>query len=252
MLFMVMTSLLLYAGLLCALIGLIGSFRNRRRWLRVLLIGVALVFLAFLLPVREYRADGERGRIDEFVPVYQFGERHSRRMQVSCERAYAALKQVTASEISLFRLLTWLRRLGRKGPESILNAPDSLPLLDVATRSGFFWLADEPGREGVLGTVVVAPPGGKHPSNPAEFGAVTAPGYAVAAMSFRFMPQTTGTGGGCVVTTETRVRANDPKSRRVFARYWRVIYPGSALIRVMWLRAIQRRAERTRTAAVTG
>jgi hypothetical protein len=243
MLSIVMPSFLLYAGLLAALIGLIGSFRNRRRWLRVLLIGVVLVILAFLLPVRERRAGAESGRISEFVPVYQFGERHTRRMQVSCERAYAALKQVTASEISLFRLLTWLRRFGRKGPESILNAPDSLPLLEVATRSGFLWLADEPGREGVLGTVVVAPPGGKHPSNPAEFGALTAPGYAVAALNFRFTPQEAGAGGGCTVTTETRVRANDARSRRVFARYWRVIYPGSALIRVMWLRAIQRRAE---------
>jgi hypothetical protein len=27
-------------------------------------------------------------------------------------------------------------------------------------------------------------------------------------------------------------------------RYWRVIHPGSALIRIAWLRAIRRRAER--------
>jgi len=31
--------------------------------------------------------------------------------------------------------------------------------------------------------------------------------------------------------------------RMRFAAYWRVIYPGSALIRVMWLRAIKQRAE---------
>ncbi len=31
-----------------------------------------------------------------------------------------------------------------------------------------------------------------------------------------------------------------------FAIYWRVIYPGSALIRRMWLDAIRRRAERGR------
>ena len=45
-----------------------------------------------------------------------------------------------------------------------------------------------------------------------------------------------------IVSTETRVHANDARSRRLFARYWRVIYPGSALIRRMWLRAIERRA----------
>jgi len=47
----------------------------------------------------------------------------------------------------------------------------------------------------------------------------------------------------CRVTTETRVYATDPASVRKFARYWRVIYPGSALIRRMWLGAIKRRAE---------
>src|SRR5207247_2023507 len=134
--------------------------------------------------------------------------------------------------------LTWLRRFGRKGPESILNAPGKLPLLDVATQSGFLWLADEPGREGVLGTVVMAPPGGKYPSDAQQFKALAAPGYAVAAMNFRFVPEATSAGDGCRVTTETRVYATDPPSRRAFSRYWRIIYPGSAIIRVMWLRAI--------------
>ena len=45
-----------------------------------------------------------------------------------------------------------------------------------------------------------------------------------------------------LVTTETRVFANSGPARRRFAAYWRVIYPGSGLIRRMWLRAIQRRA----------
>ena len=238
-----MPSLLLYAGLLVCLVGLIGVFRSRRRWLRLLGLGLPLVILAFLLPVREYHAGSEGSRLDEFFPLYQFGERHTLWMRASCPRAYQSLKQVTASEITGFRLLTWLRRFGRKGPESILNAPGKLPLLDVATRSGFLWLADEPGREGVLGTVVMAPSGGKRPADAAALKALTAPGYAVAAMNFRFTPDVTSAGDGCRVVTETRVRATDPPSRRAFSRYWRVIYPGSAIIRVMWLRAIKRRVE---------
>jgi len=50
--------------------------------------------------------------------------------------------------------------------------------------------------------------------------------------------------GFSLLSTETRVYANDAASRRRFAVYWRLIYPGSALIRRMWLRAIARRAER--------
>jgi len=44
-----------------------------------------------------------------------------------------------------------------------------------------------------------------------------------------------------VAPPERRVCANDASSRRKFALYWRVIDPGSAIIRRMWLRAIERR-----------
>lgn len=49
--------------------------------------------------------------------------------------------------------------------------------------------------------------------------------------------------GVCQVTTETRVHATDDDVRRRFKVYWRLIYPGSALIRQTWLRAIKVRAE---------
>jgi hypothetical protein len=38
------------------------------------------------------------------------------------------------------------------------------------------------------------------------------------------------------------VFANSSGARRRFAVYWRLIYPGSAIIRRMWLGAIERRA----------
>jgi len=50
-------------------------------------------------------------------------------------------------------------------------------------------------------------------------------------------------GGVSQLVTETRVATTDRAAERAFARYWRVIYPGSALIRRMWLRAIKTRAE---------
>jgi hypothetical protein len=42
---------------------------------------------------------------------------------------------------------------------------------------------------------------------------------------------------------ETRVHTTDAAAERRFAVYWRLIYPGSAFIRRMWLEAIRRRAE---------
>jgi hypothetical protein len=108
-------------------------------------------------------------------------------------------------------------------------------------------LAEERDREIVLGTLVAAPPGWrpnkeKKPA-PEDFKALHAPGFALAAMNFRV--EDAGK-GETLLTTETRVYATDASVRRKFAAYWRTIYPGSALIRVMWLRAIRHRAENMR------
>ena len=179
-------------------------------------------------------------RLDEFAPTWQFAERHWIAVRATPEGAYRAIRTVTAGEIRFFRALTWLRRLGRTGPANILNPPVHLPILDVALRSGFLLLADEPNREVVVGMVVIAPHAARRPANAAEFRTLDAPGHAKATLSFSIEP---GEPAGCVVATETRVYTTDRATRRRFGMYWRVIYPGSALIRRMWLRAIKRRAE---------
>jgi len=178
-------------------------------------------------------------RLDEFVPIWQFGEHHSIKIAASPERVFDAVKGIRASEITFFRTLTWIRRGGRKLPESILNAGDTTPLLDVATKSGFIYLANDAPRELVVGTIVIAPHGARRPLTPQTFTAPLPPGYALAAMNFLVKPEGPN---ASIVSTETRVFANSPQSRKRFARYWRLIYPGSALIRRMWLRAIRKRA----------
>ena len=179
-------------------------------------------------------------RLEEFVPVYQFHEVHRIRIRAPRTRIHRSIKEVTAGEIALFRALTWIRRFGRAGPESILNAPSHEPLLDVATRTGFLLLAEDPERELVVGIVVIAPGGVKKPATPEQFKELVAPGVAKAAMNFRI--EDAGD-GAWLVSTETRVHATDTSARRAFARYWTVIRPGSGFIRRMWLRAIKRRAE---------
>jgi len=92
---------------------------------------------------RESRIERVESRLDELIPVWQFGEFHAMEIAVSPARAYEAMKAVTAGEIFLFNTLTWIRRGGRRSPESILNAGSKDPLIDVATRSGFVRLADD-------------------------------------------------------------------------------------------------------------
>jgi hypothetical protein len=186
--------------------------------------------------------DTPNTQLNQFVPVYQVHEIHSIRIAAPKEKAYAAIKSVTADEIFLFRTLTWIRRLGRPGPESILNAPGHEPILDVAARTSFLLLAEVPNHEIVVGTAVVVPHGWRPSQRPTPegFKAVHEPGFALAAMNF--LVEDAGP-DACTVTTETRIYATDSSARRRFAAYWRVIYPGSSLLRRTWLRAIARRAE---------
>ena len=179
-------------------------------------------------------------RLDEFASVYQFSEVHRIRIRASASRIYRSIKEVTAPEITLFRALTFIRRLGKPGPDSILHPPNDEPLLEVATRTGFMPLADEPEHELVVGTVVIAPRDLKRPATPEQFKELAAAGVAKAVMNFRMEPDGEGT---WVVSTETRVHATDASARRRFAGYWALIRPGSGFIRRMWLRAIKRRAE---------
>ncbi|HEY6253444.1 MAG TPA: hypothetical protein VI685_26095 [Candidatus Angelobacter sp.] len=240
-----------YLGLISAFIGALSLIKplsflgipTRQRGLIFVGIGIVVTVIGCLLPARETRIDPIRTQLDQFVPVYQFSEVHSIRITADKEHVYRAIKSVTPDEILFLRTLVWIRRFGRPGPESILNPPKDMPMLDVATRTSFIMLADIPNQEIVVGTLVGAPPGWKPKGptrhTPADFKALHEPGFALAAMNFRIEEDGPG---ACIVNTETRVYATDASARRRFAAYWRVIYPGSALIRRMWLRAIRLRA----------
>lgn len=233
-------SAVVYAGLLVAFAGALRLLRpNRRRALPILGVGVAVTAIGLLLPAPESRVTTPQSQLDAVMPVWQFHERHTIHIDAPPARVFAAIEDVRADEIALFHTLTAIRRGGRHLPENILNAGNRRPLLDVATRSGFVRLAYEPPRELVIGAVVVRPPGApRGVPTPGTFRDPLPPGYALATMNFAVHPD----GPGSLVTTETRVFANSPGARRRFAAYWRTIYPGSALIRRMWLRAIEKRA----------
>ena len=241
---------LVYAGLIVAFVAGVSvvkpirflGIRTRWRALKIVGLGVAASILGMALPAPETRTPTIQTRLDEFAPVYQFHEMHIVRVHASTAQCYAAIREVGPEEIALFHALTWMRRFGQRGPESIINAPSRRPLLDTAIRTGFLLLAEDPGREVVVGAVMGKPvPEWARPmQSPEQFKRLQAPRQAKITMNFRVEPA--GTGESQIVT-ETRVYATSPGARRAFAMYWRVIYPGSALIRRMWLRAIQRRAE---------
>jgi hypothetical protein len=236
----------IYTGLLATLVGLGLTIRpiawlyvsTRGRALTILCGGILFMAIGAVAPTFESRVPVARDRLDEFVSAWHFHEVHSLRVAAPPDRVFEAIKQVRADEISLFRTLTWIRRGGRSAPPSILNAGREEPLINVAVNGGFVRLAESAPRELVLGTVVVAPPGPR-PAVTGDLFRRPPDGFALASMNFKVTPDGPT---GSVVSTETRVFATSAAARRRFAVYWRLIYPGSALIRRMWLRAIARRA----------
>jgi hypothetical protein len=243
-------SFALYAWVLVAAAGAVSLVRPlralgiRNRWLAwpVLAIGVAGASYVLDRPALADYATSRGRHLDAFMPTYQFSEVFEIPVHAPRDRIYRAILSVSADEIPLYRTLAWIRRGAAEGPESVLNPPDGVPLVTVATRTSFVTLAEDAGRELVIGTVVIAPPGVRLAlgSDPASFMALDQAGFAKAAIAFLVTPQSDG---WAMLRTDTRVWATDPVSRDRFARYWRVIAPGSAITRLMWLRAIKVRAE---------
>jgi hypothetical protein len=216
--------------------------RTRRLALMVSGFGLLLSLGILLLPYRNQEAVNRVTKLDDWMPQWQVGERHVLKVAAPPAKVFAAIHEVRADEILLFRTLTAIRRCGGDGPESILNAPEEKPLLDVATQTTFLLLEDEAPRELVVGTVIAAPRRTRESGRlePDLFRKTLPPGVVLATMNFLVTP---AEDGGSTVTTETRVHTNSPAALRRFGIYWRLIHPGSDLIRRMWLRAIALRAE---------
>lgn len=185
--------------------------------------------------------------LDMVMPAWDVRDAHRLRIGAPPERVYAAVKAVTVADVPVMMFLLGVRTLPARltGGRRRVRAADR-PLLEGILGEGFTLLAERPAQELVVGTIGQfwkLRGGARREAGDAEaFAGFREVGFAKAAMNFMLRPVE----GGTLLSTETRVAATDAAARRAFRRYWRVIYPGSALIRWVWLRAIKRRAERER------
>jgi hypothetical protein len=177
--------------------------------------------------------------LDDFLPRYDVNEVHSITTGAAPAAAMKAIRELTPLEVPVLVVLMALRRA-----PALLRG--RLPrvggrLLDGFGAAGFTPLRDSPEELsfGIVGRFWRADSGLRQ-IDASEFRDFAEPGWAKGAINFEVQR----IGDRTVVTTETRVAATDETARRSFGRYWRVVGPGSALIRVAWLRAIRRRAER--------
>jgi hypothetical protein len=242
-----------YAGLTIAFLGLVSVIKplrplglgRRRSGALVILAGIAVLAAALCWPAGTTRVAQRRSSLDDFLPEYHFSERHVVRVHAAPARVSAALKEVTFGELKVYDALMRVRSMasGRfRGSRS--SALAGRRILDVMAhpRSGFLPLHED-AREVVMGMVGRPWASGREPSvdGAAGFAAFDEPGSVK--IAFNLLVEDEG-GGWSRVVTETRVRATDDAAKRVMGRYWRLIYPGSGMIRRMWLNAIRDRAER--------
>jgi len=180
--------------------------------------------------------------LDTFLPRFDHNEVHSRHVKAPPARVLAAAREVTPGEVPLLVALMAIR----SGPR-LRGLVLDRPIVRQFERSGFARL-EETEDTLVLGGVgrYWTPSGGVRRVTAEEWFAFDAPGYAKAAVDFRVEP---APDGGTTLWTETRITATDEAARRRFRCYWLLIHAGSAAIRIAWLRAIARRAERETQAA---
>lgn len=185
--------------------------------------------------------------LDSWMPTYDVAARYGMRIGAPPTRVYAALMATDFGRPWLVRGLMGIRLLPalvrapgptwRRFARRSRAAHSSLAEIE---RSGFVRLDELPPREIVLGLTgrfwtldaeVVSIP-------PARFRDALPAGLAQAAWNFRV----TEAPGGAELATETRIRCADPATLRRFRRYWRLVAPGSGLIRHAILRQVRREA----------
>ncbi|MGB7069356.1 MAG: hypothetical protein WBD22_07660 [Pyrinomonadaceae bacterium] len=168
--------------------------------------------------------------IDEFLPEYDFVERHVTRVRAKASEVFRAVNEVDFGESWIIRTLFFLRGL----------STGNITLREM--REGAFeTLGEKTDHELLLGLVGQPwkPSGGLKKVEAVSFKEFAEAGFAKMAWNFAVEEAD----GRTQLLTETRIKCLDPASRRKFGFYWTFIGPFSGLIRMEMLQAIKRQAE---------
>lgn len=173
--------------------------------------------------------------IDDFLPVYDFSERHETNIRASRQQVYAAVDSTDFSDSWIIWGLLALRGLGWSRPTKSVTLGDM-------TSDGFARLGEKPDKEILLGLAgkFWTLGGSLQKVDRDNFREFDEKGFAKAVWNFSL---SSASKGETLLKTETRIRCLDEGSRKSFALYWTVIEPFSGLIRTEMLRLIKQKAE---------
>ena len=181
--------------------------------------------------------------IDLYAPNPDAAERHQIKIQAPAEEVYRALWTADLGGSPVIKTLLGLRSL----PEFVRHPRrphfrDQKVTLQTLIDSRFGRLAEEPGREIVLGVAgrFWRPTGNILPFCEENFTGPVSAGLARAVWNFAV--QDLGASSS-ILSTETRVVCGDPASRVKFRAYWLVVGHFSGLIRRLMLNSVKRVCE---------
>ena len=186
--------------------------------------------------------------LDEFLPAFDVRASYAIRIVAAPDRIYASFRTADFDHWGLMRALLGVRAL-----PALLWEPQATwrrlrsarrrqcVTLERVLEGGFTLLGERPDEELVLGTVgrFWRARGELWPTGPQQFHQPSPAGTAKAAWNFALGARSPE---GIEVTTETRVLCADPRTRRRFRAYWRLVGPFSGLIRREMLAAIRAEA----------
>lgn len=179
--------------------------------------------------------------LDRFIPHPEVREQHDVRVRAPADVTYRAALALNIHDSSIIRSIF-------RGRELLLGArhraapPIATPFLEQMIALGWSVLAEEPGREIVLGAITRPwePNPRFEPIPAAEFSTFSHPRSVKIAWSVSVFDAAEGES---VFRTETRVVTTDAEARRRFRRYWAVVVPGVLMIRRETLRLVKVAAE---------
>lgn len=249
-----------YLGIIFFIAGLLSLIKpfkfiyikNRKTALLLTVAGILVFILGTMLPAPLIHSSRSHQRIDDFMPEYQFYEYHEVIVNAPAETAARAMKEVSFADIPVAVWLMKIRAMAsgefKKSPPKNTESnqgPFSQPILKLFAQpgNGFLVLDDEIPYE-YVGGMAGKPWSNDRPpdiSGPDEFRTFNMPGNIKVAFNLHVVDMENGTSR---LSSETRIVCIDESARRLFSRYWRIIYPGSAIIRRVWLNAIVERAAR--------
>jgi len=177
--------------------------------------------------------------VDEIVPEYQIGEKHSIFIKAPPALVFDSLKSAKDDEQSVIKLFNLLPVIAGKR-DATSPAEDEKPLYErLRETSGL--VLEKPNKEFVTANIATMD---EHISSTPN----TVRGFVAYRLShnemklpvsFRVDPED----GGSRFTTETRIMFAGGKPCHDYGWYWGVIYPGSSLLRIDFLEAVKYRVE---------